>query len=85
MAIFLLVAFKNSMNLCLKLNPNLYQLTYYFINALPKNAGKWLTHLCCVVTKGHTYFVKAVGKSSKSPKGEVFLKEFFNKFEDIGK
>ena len=24
-------------------------------------------------------------KSSKSTKSEVFLKEFFNKFEDIGK
>ena len=38
-----------------------------------------------MVTKGHTYFVKAVGKSSKSTKGEVFLKEFFNKSEDVGK
>ena len=37
-----------------------------------------------MVTKGHTYFVKAVGKSSKSTKSEVFLKEFFDKFEDIG-
>ena len=28
---------------------------------------------------------KHVGKSSKSTKGELFLKEFFNTFEDIGK
>ena len=28
---------------------------------------------------------KSVGKSSKSTKREVFLKEVFNKFEDIGK
>ena len=35
--------------------------------------------------KGHTYLRKPVGKSSKSTKSEVFLKEFFNKFEDIGK
>ena len=28
---------------------------------------------------------KHVDKSSKSTKGEVFLREFFNTFEDIGK
>ena len=28
---------------------------------------------------------KHVGKSSKSTKGELFFKEFFNTFEDIGK
>ena len=55
------------------------------MNVLPKNPEKLLTHSCCVVTKGHTYFAKPVGKSSKSTKSEVFLKEFFNKFEDIGK
>ena len=35
--------------------------------------------------KGHTYLRKPVGKSSKSTKSEVFLKEFLNKFEDISK
>ena len=43
-----------------------------------------LTHSCCVVTKGHTYLSKPVGKRSKSTKSEVFL-NFLNKFEDIGK
>ena len=38
-----------------------------------------------MVTKGHTYLNKPVCKSSKSKKSEVFFKEFFNKFEDIGK
>ena len=28
---------------------------------------------------------KPVGKSSKSTKGDAFLKEVFNKFENIGK
>ena len=36
-------------------------------------------------TKGHTYFKKPVSKSSKSAKSEVFLKDYFSKFEDIGK
>ena len=36
-----------------------------------------------MVTKGHVYLSKPVGKSSKSTKSEVFLQEFFNKFEDI--
>ena len=44
-----------------------------------------LTHSYCVVTKGHTYLSKSVGKGSKSTKSEVFLKEFFHRFEDIGK
>ena len=30
---------------------------------------------CCVETKGHTYLGKPAGKSSKSTKSEVFLKE----------
>ena len=38
-----------------------------------------------MVTKCHTYLSKAVGQSSKSTKGDVFLKEFFNKFEGISK
>ena len=38
-----------------------------------------------MVNKGHTYLSKPVGKISKSTESEVFLKEFFNKFEDIGK
>ena len=38
-----------------------------------------------MVTKRHTYLSTPVGKSSKSIKSEVFLKKFFNKFEDIGK
>ena len=46
---------------------------------------KLLTHSCYVVTKGHTYLSKPVGKRSKSTKSEVFLKDFFNKFDDIGK
>ena len=46
---------------------------------------KLLTHSCCVVTKGHTYLSKPAGKCSKSTETEVFLKEFFHKFEDIGK
>ena len=50
-----------------------------------KNPGKLFTHSCCVVTKCHTYLSKAVGKSSKSTKSDVFLKEFFNKFECINK
>ena len=50
-----------------------------------KKPGKLLTHSCGVVTKGHTYLSKPVGKSSKSTKSKVFLKEFFNEFEDIGK
>ena len=49
-----------------------------------KKPGKLLTHSCGVVTKGHTYLSKPVGKSSKSTKSKVFLKEFFNEFEDIG-
>ena len=49
-----------------------------------KQPGKLLTHSCCVVTKGHIK-QKHVGKSSKSTKSEVFLKEFFNKLLDIGK
>ena len=44
---------------------------------------KLLNHSCCVVTKGHTYLSKHAGKCSKSTKDEVFLKEFFHKFEDI--
>ena len=39
--------------------------------------------MLCGVTKGHTYLCKPVSESSKSTKSEVFLKEFFNKFEDI--
>ena len=36
-----------------------------------------------MVTKGHTQLYKPVGKSSKSPQKEVFLREFLNKIEDI--
>ena len=36
-----------------------------------------------MVTKSHTYLSNPVSESSKSTKSEVFLKEFFNKFEDI--
>ena len=36
--------------------------------------------------KQRSYILKqTLGKISKSTKSEVFLKEFFNKFEDIGK
>ena len=38
-----------------------------------------------MVAKGHTYVSKDVEKSSKSTKREVFLREFLNKIEDIGK
>ena len=51
---------------------------------LPKKPRKLLAYSCCVETKGHTCLSKPVGKSSKSTKSEVFLKEVFNKFEDIG-
>ena len=33
----------------------------------------------------YTYLSKPVGKRTKSTKSEIFLKDFFNKFEDIGK
>ena len=38
-----------------------------------------------MVTKGHTNLSKPFGKSSKSTESGVFLKEVFNKYEDIGK
>ena len=50
-----------------------------------KKPGKLLTHSCCVATKGHIYLSKPAGESSKSTKSEVFLKELFNKFENICK
>ena len=46
---------------------------------------KLLTHPCYVVIKSHTYLRKPAGKCSKNTKSEVFLKEFFHKFEDIDK
>ena len=46
---------------------------------------KLLIHSGYVITKGHTYLSKPAGKRSKSTKSEVFLKDFFNKFDDIGK
>ena len=52
---------------------------------LSKKTRTLLAYSCCVVTKGHTYLSKPVGKSSKSTKSKVFLGEFFNKIEDIGK
>ena len=61
---------------------NLPTLSLMFFQIKPR---KLLTHSCCVVTKGHTYLSKSVGKCSKSTKSEVFLKEFFHRFEDIGK
>ena len=33
----------------------------------------------------YTYLSKPVGKRTKSTKSEIFLKDFFNKFEDNGK
>ena len=35
--------------------------------------------------KIYTYLSKPVGKRTKSTKSEIFLNDFCNKFEDIGK
>ena len=56
---------------------------YFFIKVLAKKPEKYQsTH---AVWKGHAYWRKPLGKSSNSAKSEVFLKEVFNIFEDIGK
>ena len=48
-----------------------------------ENPGKLLTYSYCLVTKGHIYVSKPVSESLKSTKSDVFLKNFFNKFENI--
>ena len=75
----------NSINLGSYKHLTYTNLPTFSLMFLQKNPEKLLTHSCCAVTKGHTYLGKPVGKSSKSTKSEFFLKEFFNKCEDIGK
>ena len=70
---------------CLKLNTQLIPTSPTFHYCSCNKNIKSLTHSCCVVTKGHTYSNKPVGKSSESTKSEVFVEDFFNKFDDIGK
>ena len=80
-----MVVFKNSINLVSQTKYLTYtNLPTFSLMVLPKKPRKLLAYSCCVETKGHTCLSKPVGKSSKSTKSEVFLKEVFNKFEDIG-
>ena len=41
--------------------------------------------MLCGNKRSYTYLSKPVGKRSESTKSEVFLKDFLNKFHDIGK
>ena len=51
---------------------------------LPKKSQKIIS-LFMLYGKGHKFLSKPAGKSSKSTKSEIFLRDFFNKIEDIGK
>ena len=46
---------------------------------------KLLTHSCCVVTKGHHAYLANLPVNAQKAQKEVFLKEFFHKFDNIGK